>query len=120
MSIDISTRMIGRVRVIAVAGRVDHLSAADFESGLAPLIDDYGGGPGQTPAIVFDLGAMSYISSAGLRVLWAAAKRAREREGKMAVAALTALVAEVFTVTRFDIYFGRFDTVDAAVAAMAV
>ena len=118
MSVELSTRQVGPVRVIVVAGRIDHANALEFEERLAPHVGDCGDQPGMVRGVVFDLQGLAYVSSAGLRVLWAAARRSRERGGQIAVAALTPLVAEVFTVTRFDVYFQRFDAVDEAVTAL--
>ena len=50
----------------------------------------------------FDLGALDYLSSAGLRVLLSAAKEMRRRDGKIVLCALTQFVKEIFEVSGFE------------------
>jgi anti-sigma B factor antagonist/stage II sporulation protein AA (anti-sigma F factor antagonist) len=49
-----------------------------------------------------DLAGVPYISSVGLRVLMVSAKQMRARGARIAVAALQPVVAEIFTISRFD------------------
>ena len=53
-------------------------------------------------SLVLDFSAIEYISSVGLRVLMIAAKQMREHEGRLLVAALQSVVAEIFAISRFD------------------
>ena len=68
--------------------------------------------------LVLDFSQVPYISSVGLRVLMLASRRVNAQQGKLAMAALTPLVAEVFRISRFDMVLRVFDTVDAAVTAL--
>ena len=80
-------------------GRVDHRSAADLEAALAPLLAMCEAG---RAALVLDFSGVEYISSVGLRVLMIAAKQMRAQQAKLSVAALQSVVAEIFTISRFD------------------
>ena len=51
--------------------------------------------------LIFDLGGLEYISSAGLRVLLGAYKMMDERDG-MLIRNVTEPVMEIFEVTRFS------------------
>ena len=68
--VDITRETIEGVTVMAPHGRVDSNSARDLEEVLLPLFDD-------GEAVLVDLDKMSYISSAGLRVLLLAARRSK-------------------------------------------
>ena len=83
--------------LIAVAdGRVDGANAQEFQSTLADEInaDDRG--------LVLDLGQITYISSAGLRVILLTAKALNRQNAELAVCSLTDSVREVFEISGFD------------------
>lgn len=102
--------------VVAPAGRIDHASAEAFAAALAPHLERCKAG---AAPLVIDMSAVDYISSVGLRVLMVAAKQAEAQAGQIALAALTPMVREVFEISRFDLLFRIFDSVDAALGAGA-
>jgi anti-sigma B factor antagonist/stage II sporulation protein AA (anti-sigma F factor antagonist) len=97
--VPIASRQFADALLAAPAGRIDHASAAQFEADLGPLLVPAGAGGN---ALVLDFSQVDYISSAGLRVLMIAASQMKARQGKLAVAALNPLVAEIFAISRFD------------------
>lgn len=113
---EITTRSLGSVRVLTVQGRIDHAHANAFEAALMPQMTDCSA---SGTSVVLDLSGVPFISSVGLRVLMLAAKQARAQKGRIAVAALTPIVAEVFHVSRFDLVLSVYESMDAAVAALA-
>ena len=76
---------------IALEGRLDTTTAPELESFLGKNYDGTG-------SIVIDCEKLSYISSAGLRVLLAAQKRTK---GAMKLINVCELVMEVFEMTGF-------------------
>jgi anti-anti-sigma factor len=100
--------------VVAPAGRIDHASAEGFAAALAPHLEQCKAGG---PPLVIDMSAVDYISSVGLRVLMVAAKQAEAQAGTIAIAALTPMVREVFEISRFDMLFRIYDSVEAALGA---
>ena len=76
---------------VALDGRLDTTSAPEFESFLGKNYD-------VTGSIVIDCEKLSYISSAGLRVLLAAQKKTK---GAMKLINVCELVMEVFEMTGF-------------------
>lgn len=48
-----------------------------------------------------------------------AAKQVKAQNGRIAIAALTPLVSEVFQISRFDLVFSVFDTLDLALVTLA-
>lgn len=114
---ELSPRRVGDVIVLGPAGRIDHLNADDFRSSIeAHLAACTAGGP----ALLFDLSALEYISSAGLRVLMIAAKTAKPRGGRIAVAAPQPMVGEVLEIARFNFVFPVHASVDEGVRALTV
>ena len=80
--------------VIALEGRLDTTTAPQLEEELKNSLDG-------VKELTFDLSALEYISSAGLRVLLTAFKTMRNK-GKMKVTNANELVKEVFEVTGFS------------------
>ena len=78
---------------IALEGRLDTLTAPDFEKKLEPALEG-------VEKLVFDFGKLEYISSAGLRVLLTA-MQIMEDQGEMTVKNVCPEVMDVFEVTGF-------------------
>ena len=112
---ELDTRRVGGSIVVRPQGRIDHATADAFSAALAAQVAQCAsGGPG----IVLDMSGVDYISSVGLRALMVAAKQVKAQDGRIAVAALTPMVREVFQISRFHLVFNLFDEVDAAVASL--
>ena len=111
----LSTSQLGPVQVIQVQGRLDHAHAADFEASLLPQLAQCtaSGHP-----VVLDFSGVVYISSVGLRVLMLAAKQVKAQQGRIAIAALTPIVAEIFQVSHFDMVLRVCPDVASALAAV--
>ena len=112
---ELETRRVGDNVVVCPQGRVDHATADAFSAALATQVAlCTASGPG----IVLDMSGVDYISSVGLRALMVAAKQVKAQSGRIAVAALTPMVGEVFQISRFHLVFNTFDTVDAALESL--
>jgi anti-anti-sigma factor len=97
--VHIATRQYADTLVVSPTGRIDHRSAADLEAALLPLVA--GAARDKTP-LVLDFSGIDYISSVGLRVLMIAARQMRAAPARLSVAALQSVVAEIFSISRFD------------------
>jgi len=107
---------LANVVLIEVEGRIDHGTAPAFGSALLPHVE---GCTGETKKLLLDLGAVNYMSSAGLRVVMIAAKGCRKQSGKMVLAALQPTIQEIFKIGRFDMVLDTFATVREALAAIS-
>ncbi len=105
---NIQTRQAGRATVIAVFGKVDAMTAPAFETSVSDLIAE-----GQL-CLAIDLGGVEYISSAGLRVILAAAKALKAKDGMLLLANARGPVQEVFEISGFGSVFNLYDSVEAA------
>ena len=104
------------VVLIELEGRIDHSTAPAFGSALLPQVN---GCAGENKKLLLDLGKVTYMSSAGLRVLMIAAKGCRKEGGKVFLAALQPTLQEIFKIGRFDMVFETFPTVREALAAIS-
>ncbi len=105
-------RMVGDVTVITLDGSFDSGTAQAVQADLDKLVQGDG-------KFLLDLGKMSYMSSAGLRVLLLAYRRAQATGASIALARLPEDVREIMTATGFLTFFEVSDTVQQAVEAMA-
>ena len=112
---ELSSRFLGTVHILNVQGRIDHAHANAFEVALVPHLAACSVAG---TALVLDFSGVAFISSVGLRVLMLAAKQVKAQQGRIAIAALTPVVAEVFQVSRFNLVLRVFDTPEAAAAAL--
>jgi len=107
---------LANVALVKVEGRIDHISTPLFESELLPQVE---GCTSEEKKLLLDLSGLAYMSSAGLRVLMIAAKRCRQQNGKMVLAALQPTIQEIFRISRFDTVFEVFPSVRAALEAIS-
>ena len=109
---DISEESKGSVIVLGPKGRVDSNTAKEFEEKLLGLLN------GGAKSLVIDLEGLGYISSAGLRVLLMAAKRAKALNTKLALCAMPKPIKDVFDMSGFSPIFAIHKALDEAVASV--
>lgn len=105
-----------RLAVLEVSGRIDQTHAAAFQEQLQPYLDTCTTG---AAAILLDFSKVEYISSVGLRVLMLAAKQVKAQGGRIGIAGLTPIVAEVFQISRFNLVIRVFESVAAGRTELA-
>jgi anti-anti-sigma factor len=92
---EITSRIDGDLVHLRVVGSLDASTSPNVEEAVNAAI---GGG---RRSVIFDLQELNYISSAGLRALLLAAKKAKAAGGGVAVFGLQPAVTEVFTIAGF-------------------
>lgn len=110
MSLEIKDELVGEIRVLALAGRLDTDTSADLELAVQDFLQE-----GSTDFVI-DLQGVGYVSSAGLRVLLAMAK-SLEGKGRMRLCGLNQTVRQVFDVSGFTQLFSISANRDAALGA---
>ena len=103
----------GSVKLVALCGKLDANTSPGVEKRLLALVDE-----GES-RIAFDFSQLTYITSIGLRVLMVVAKQVQKSGGKLAVAAVSDQVYEIFTIAGFHSVFSIYPTIDEAVAHCA-
>ncbi|HEN21373.1 MAG: STAS domain-containing protein [Deltaproteobacteria bacterium] len=98
-----------KASVVSVSGRMDGVSAPDFEQKMVSWINE-----GESNFVV-DFGSLDYISSAGLRSILVTAKKLKAKNGRLLLCSLKDTVKEVFEISGFSSIVPIFDSVKAAV-----
>ena len=94
--------------VVAVEGRMDAVSAPEFEQSLNALIAE------GVLKIVVDFENLDYISSAGLRSVLVTAKKIQSKNGSIVVVSLHGTVKEIFEISGFSTIIPIHGSVDEA------
>ena len=106
------TRKEKNAVIVSVKGRIDAVTAPEFEKDLSALI-------AQSETIfILNFDRVEYISSAGLRSILATAKKLKEKEGKILFTGLRGPVEEVFKISGFHSIFKVFDSEATALKEM--
>lgn len=79
MSIEIRLADEDEVPVVTLTGRLDGFGAQQLETGLKEIVRD------DTRSVIFNLGGVDYLSSAGIRVLLGLKKKLKQRDGTLAL-----------------------------------
>jgi anti-anti-sigma factor len=109
--INIDRTVEGKVVVTTVKGRLDSSSSHKLDEFLAEV-------PGDGSVILLDFAELTYISSAGLRVVLKATKLARSSGLTLAVCGLIPQVHEVFDVSGFSTLIPIHQSREAALAVL--
>lgn len=83
--------------IVYVDGRIDTLTASDFEKQLIELINN--------KDVIIECSKIEYISSAGLRSLLVLEKLAAVKKINIVLCRLPELVREVLEISGFDSFF---------------
>ena len=109
---EIQTERSDGTLIAKAEGRIDGVNARDFEEALKAAIQADDG------TVVLDLENLSYISSAGLRVILLIAKTLRKRDSDLMLCSLSDPIREVFEISGFDkiipVHASREDALAAA------
>lgn len=108
---EISTKEMKRVNLVAVSGRVDSATAPDFDKALQSLVH---AGRNQ---IVLDLKGVEYMSSAGLRAMVSALKATKGGGGDARLAQPSTRVREVLELAGLTSIFTVYDDLIEAVGS---
>ncbi len=109
---NVSPRRYANAIVLSVAGRLDQDTCDDFRGELMKHVEQSARDGG---SIVLDLEGLEYVSSAGLRCFMLASRQAKSQHGRIVVAALQPMVAEIFEISHFNLVFQVFPTVREAI-----
>ena len=91
---EILDKQTGAELTLSLDGRMDSVSAPQLEEKLSNCIES-------VDSLVLDFEKLSYISSAGLRVLLGAQKAMNKKSGKMVIRNVNETVMNVFVITEF-------------------
>lgn len=81
------------VALCRIVGKIDALTGPALQAAAGSAIN------GGNPRIIFDMRDVTYISSAGLRVIVLTAKHAKAANGGLAIFGLQPAISEIFEIT---------------------
>jgi anti-anti-sigma factor len=110
---NIETKKEASVTVATVTGRLDAVTAPEYEMRIKELITS-----GEI-ALIIDFGGLDYISSAGLRGLLSTAKQLKAKGGQVRFANVKGTVREIFDISGFGTIFHMDDSVALSLAAFS-
>lgn len=102
------------VQQVTLAGRLDSATTSGLEKSMQPLFETAGN------RTLIDFSGLNYVSSAGLRVVLMAAKRAKQSQGRLVLCGLLPHVREVFEISGFLKILEVADDRTAALSRLAV
>ena len=112
----LSPRRYANAVVLSVTGRLDQDTCDAFRADLMVHVEATARDSG---AIILDLTGLEYVSSAGLRCFMLASRQAKAQHGRIVVAALQPMVAEIFEISHFNLVFQVFPQVREALGAVS-
>lgn len=99
------------ITIVKLRGELERQTVPDVEETLTPLI-----GPGCK--ILMDMGEVSYISSAGLRLFLLFYRQVDRENGRIALASLQEMIHDTMSITGFLDFFQTYNTVADGLAAL--
>jgi len=108
---EINQRDIGDIRIFSISGNLDTTTSPDAEKEIMECIKDGG------TKIVVCLKETAYISSSGLRVMLATAKKLKGI-GELRISDLNDMVEEVFDISGFSTILNVDPTEEDSIAAI--
>ena len=109
--LSISVESFKRVDLVTLAGRIDSISASQLERELKSLLDN------GRYKIVLELSGVSYLSSAGLRVMVSAVRESKKHRGDVRLANVSGRVAEVLKLAGLNAIFQVYEDKTSAVGS---
>lgn len=110
---DVSVSQENEISVVRLDGRLDSCASEEFGRRLGSVLEQAGG------AVLLDCGHLTFISSAGLRVLLLASKKMQSSGRQMGMCSLSDNVREVFVISGLTKIFSIHADEAQAVAALA-
>ncbi|MBF0507179.1 MAG: STAS domain-containing protein [Nitrospirae bacterium] len=98
--------------IIKIIGRLDAVTTTEFEAAINGLIAEGGN------KLIFDMGELQYVSSAGLRSFLGTAKSLKAGNGLVAFFSLQESVNKVFQMSGFNKIFKLFNSMEEATKFM--
>lgn len=112
MNVEIREEKKGKAMVFSLSGRLDSTTSPKVEEKILHSIAD------GTSDVILDFASLSYISSAGIRVLVHCHKELEKKHGHIFLAAVPKPIENVLYITGFLPYFKVFEGQEQALNAL--
>ncbi len=99
------------IAIVSISGEIDSKTAPDAQEKLLPLVDQY-------HSMIMDLNDLTFMSSAGLRIMLLLYRHATAQSGKVALVGLSEQIQDTMSATGFLSFFDLSDSIDEAMDAV--
>lgn len=107
----VEIRNQGETAVAVLSGEIDGKTAPEVQNQLLPVATGH-------QKLIIDMTAVTFLSSAGLRILLLLYRQAASKSGKVALAGVSEQILDVMSITGFLRYFHISKTVEEAMEAV--
>lgn len=111
MDLDVETSNVERGSVVTLRGEIDVYTAPRLREAITELVDD------DATNIVLDMQQVDFLDSTGLGVLVGGLKRAKTKDGTLAIVATQQKILKIFDITGLNKVFPMYGSVEEALAA---
>jgi anti-sigma B factor antagonist len=94
----ITVKKSGNTEIVEVAGSIDSKTAPDLQQNVLNIINE-------SNEMVLDISNVSFVSSAGLRVLLMVYRQLKAKDGKVVLVGVSEEIQEVMHMTGFINFF---------------
>lgn len=108
---DVKISKVGQVQVVALSGELDANTSPVAQQQILPLATD-------GARILLDMTGVTFMSSAGLRLLLSTYRQVVARNGTVALAKLSEELKDTMSITGFLSFFTVHDDVDSGLQAL--
>ena len=113
MDVNIEAYETEGVMVVRMKGEIDSHTAPHVDKQIQPFIDGH-------QLVLLDMRAVSYLSSAGLRLLLILYRQITGRGGRVVLTGLSDLIKDTMRNTGFMDFFESYDSREAGLRALQV
>jgi anti-anti-sigma factor len=113
---NVVARRFANAVVLLASGRLDQETCDEFRVELTGYVERCAR---EQNALILDFSGLEYVSSAGLRCLLIASRQMKAAKGRILVAQMQPMVAEIFAISHFDLMFEVVPTVREALGKVS-
>jgi anti-sigma B factor antagonist len=106
---NVSAKKSGNIDVVEVEGSIDSKTAPDLQQSVLNIISE-------SNTVVLDITKVSFVSSAGLRVLLMVYRQLKAKDGKVVLVGVSEEIQEVMHMTGFINFFEISPTLNEGLA----
>ena len=110
---NLDTAIENGVLILKPDGRIDGSNAFEFQSSIDEAVGE------DDIAVILDLSDLTYISSAGLRVILLLAKKMRSQNSQLLLCSIANTVKDVFEISGFGRIIPTYDSRADAIGAVS-
>jgi len=111
MTLNVTTTLSAKAGIVTIAGDIDGSTAPQAQEQILALAEP-------SARLVLDMSGVSFMSSAGLRMLLVTYRTVSAKGGRAVLVGLSEDLSDTMSQTGFLDFFAHYDTVDAALASL--